>query len=75
MATRVRKTAASSSAADAAGSALRGLMKTMERNRVRRLRAAGFDESTATYLSDLHTPNLMWAQRRGWRILEVCDRW
>jgi hypothetical protein len=42
-----------------AGSALRGLMKTMERNRVRRLRAAGFDESTAKYLSDLHTPNLM----------------
>jgi hypothetical protein len=42
-----------------AGSALRRLMHTIERNRVRRLRAAGFDESTARYLSDLHTPNLM----------------
>jgi hypothetical protein len=31
----------------------------MERNRVRRLRAAGFDAPTARYLSDLHTPNLM----------------
>jgi TusA-related sulfurtransferase len=44
--------------ADAAA-ALRELMQTMERNRVRRLRAAGFDEQTARYLSDLHTPNLM----------------
>ena len=42
-----------------AGAALRRLMQTMERNRVRRLRAAGFDERTALYLSDLHTPNLM----------------
>lgn len=42
-----------------AGSALRRLMQTMERNRIRRLRAAGFDEPTARYLSDLHTPNLM----------------
>jgi hypothetical protein len=42
-----------------AGAALRRLMQTMERNRVRRLQAAGFDERTAVYLSDLHTPNLM----------------
>jgi hypothetical protein len=42
-----------------AGSALRGLMQTMERNRLRRLRSAGFDERTARHLSDLHTPNLM----------------
>jgi hypothetical protein len=42
-----------------AGTALRGLMKTMDRNRVRRLRSAGFDAATARYLSDLHTPNLM----------------
>jgi hypothetical protein len=42
-----------------AGDALRGLMKTMDRNRVRRLRSAGFDAATARYLSDLHTPNLM----------------
>jgi TusA-related sulfurtransferase len=35
------------------------LMSTMERNRLRRLRAAGFDEITARHLSDLHTPNLM----------------
>ena len=42
-----------------AGAAVRGLMRTMERNRVRRLRAAGFDEATARHLSDLHTPNLM----------------
>ena len=42
-----------------AGDALRGLMRTMERNRIRRLRSAGFDAATARYLSDLHTPNLM----------------
>ncbi|MEN3280818.1 MAG: hypothetical protein V7607_1958 [Solirubrobacteraceae bacterium] len=42
-----------------AGDALRRLMRTMERNRVRRLRSAGFDAATARYLSDLHTPNLM----------------
>ena len=35
------------------------LMQDMETNRVRRLRAAGFDEQSARYLSDLHTPNLM----------------
>jgi hypothetical protein len=39
--------------------ALRELMQTMERNRVRRLRAAGFALETARHLSDLHTPNLM----------------
>jgi hypothetical protein len=42
-----------------AGADLRRLLETMERNRVRRLRAAGFDERTARHLSDLHTPNLM----------------
>jgi hypothetical protein len=42
-----------------AGDELRRLMATMERNRVRRLRSAGFDATTARYLSDLHTPNLM----------------
>jgi hypothetical protein len=35
------------------------LMVTMERNRLRRLAAAGFDSDTARHLSDLHTPNLM----------------
>jgi TusA-related sulfurtransferase len=35
------------------------LMTTMERNRLRRLAAAGFDAATARHLSDLHTPNLM----------------
>jgi hypothetical protein len=39
--------------------AVRELMLTMERNRIRRLRAAGFDSATARTLSDLHTPNLM----------------
>jgi hypothetical protein len=42
-----------------AGRALRQLQQTMERNRIRRLQAAGFDQPTARYLSDLHTPNLM----------------
>jgi TusA-related sulfurtransferase len=42
-----------------AGKGLRQLQQTMERNRIRRLRAAGFDQPTARYLSDLHTPNLM----------------
>jgi hypothetical protein len=31
----------------------------MQRNRLRRLRACGFTATTAQYLSDLHTPNLM----------------
>jgi TusA-related sulfurtransferase len=35
------------------------LMRTMERNRIRRLRSAGFDAREARYISDLHTPNLM----------------
>jgi len=39
--------------------AVKGLMKTMETNRLKRLAAAGFDPQTAQYLSDLHTPNLM----------------
>ena len=38
---------------------VRSLMQTMEDNRIKRLRAAGFDHSDARYLSDLHTPNLM----------------
>ena len=43
----------------AAGDALRQLLQAMERNRIRRLRAAGFDAPTARHLSDMHTPNLM----------------
>jgi len=39
--------------------AVRRLMRTMERNRIRRLRSAGFDAREARYISDLHTPNLM----------------
>jgi len=39
--------------------AVRGLLARMERNRIRRLRAAGFDLPTARRLSELHTPNLM----------------
>jgi len=35
------------------------LMRTMERNRMRRLRSAGFDTAQARYISELHTPNLM----------------
>jgi hypothetical protein len=35
------------------------LMGEMERNRLRRLRAAGFDRREAELLSELHTPNLM----------------
>jgi hypothetical protein len=38
---------------------VRALMQTMERNRLRRLQACGFDGATARHLSDLHTPNLM----------------
>jgi hypothetical protein len=38
---------------------VRDLMQTMEDNRIKRLRAAGFDHNDARYLSDLHTPNLM----------------
>jgi hypothetical protein len=35
------------------------LLVQMDRNRRRRLRAAGFDARTAEHLSELHTPNLM----------------
>jgi hypothetical protein len=42
-----------------AGRAVRELLGRMNRNRVRRLRAAGFDRATAEQLSGLHTPNLM----------------
>ncbi len=42
-----------------AGRAVRDLLGRMSRNRVRRLRAAGFDASTARHVSELHTPNLM----------------
>jgi TusA-related sulfurtransferase len=42
-----------------AGRAVRDLLGRMNRNRVRRLRAAGFDRPTAERLSNLHTPNLM----------------
>ncbi len=42
-----------------AGTAVRDLMGRMHVNRIRRLRAAGFDQATARYLSELHTPNLM----------------
>lgn len=38
---------------------VRQLMSTMERNRIRRLRSAGFEEIEAQLISDLHTPNLM----------------
>ncbi len=38
---------------------VRELMQTMEDNRIKRLRAAGFDGRDARHLSDLHTPNLM----------------
>jgi hypothetical protein len=44
--------------AEAAGQ-VRALMARMERNRLRRLAACGFDARTARHLSDLHTPNLM----------------
>lgn len=39
--------------------AVRTLMHTMDRNRIRRLRSAGFNASEARYISELHTPNLM----------------
>jgi hypothetical protein len=39
--------------------AVRELMRTMERNRIRRLRSAGFEKHEARLISDLHTPNLM----------------
>jgi hypothetical protein len=39
--------------------AVKELTTLMGTNRVRRLRAAGFDKQTAHHLSELHTPNLM----------------
>jgi hypothetical protein len=39
--------------------AVRELMQTMERNRLRRLHSAGFGARDARYISELHTPNLM----------------
>jgi hypothetical protein len=39
--------------------AVRELMRTMEDNRLRRLRSAGFNDFEARLISDLHTPNLM----------------
>jgi hypothetical protein len=42
-----------------AAAEVRKLMHDMETNRIRRLRAAGFSQENASYLSDLHTPNLM----------------
>lgn len=54
-------TAASRQPADIgeAAARVRDLTATMERNRLRRLAACGFDDATARHLSDLHTPNLM----------------
>jgi alkylation response protein AidB-like acyl-CoA dehydrogenase len=42
-----------------AATEVRTLQATMDENRRRRLRAAGFDDRTARYVSELHTPNLM----------------
>ncbi len=42
-----------------AAASVRELMRTAAVNRISRLQQAGFDESTARHLSDLHTPNLM----------------
>jgi hypothetical protein len=42
-----------------AAAEVRALHMTMDENRRRRLRAAGFDDGTARHLSELHTPNLM----------------
>jgi hypothetical protein len=39
--------------------AFRALLVTMHENRVKRLRTAGFSESQAQMLSDLHSPNFM----------------
>ena len=55
---RVRAVACLNGVGDA-GRAVRDLLGRMNRNRVRRLRAAGFDRATAEHLSELHTPNLM----------------
>jgi hypothetical protein len=42
-----------------AGSAVRRMLERMHDNRIRRLRAAGFDPASASHLSELHTVNLM----------------
>ena len=42
-----------------AATAVKASTATMERNRLRRLAAAGLDRVTSRHLSDLHTPNLM----------------
>lgn len=42
-----------------AATEVRRFMNDLETNRIRRLRAAGFSQENARYLSDLHTPNLM----------------
>jgi TusA-related sulfurtransferase len=39
--------------------AVKALRGRMGRNRIRRLRSAGFGAAEARYISDLHTPNLM----------------
>lgn len=49
----------SSAALRRGSAAVKELTGIMELNRVKRLRAAGFDEAGARYLSELHTPNLM----------------
>ena len=42
-----------------AASRVNEMTQLMERNRIRRLVACGFDDETARELSDMHTPNLM----------------
>ncbi len=42
-----------------AGTAVTRMLERMHDNRVRRLRAAGFDAASANHLSELHTVNLM----------------
>jgi TusA-related sulfurtransferase len=39
--------------------AVRVLIRAMERNRIRRLRSAGFHDTEARRISEMHTPNLM----------------
>jgi TusA-related sulfurtransferase len=54
--------AAGSTAPDAVAKgheAFRTLLETMHENRVRRLKTAGFSETQAQTLSDLHSPNFM----------------
>lgn len=42
-----------------AGAAVRHMLERMHGNRIRRLRAAGFDPASANHISELHTVNLM----------------